>query len=153
MDPAVFDRMKKAWDKKRFSDLADDLEVKPNTLHSWRSRGKIPFEYLERTARLRHVSLDWLVLGLEAKPGCCLSQESPAYGTSGRDVEPPPATAGVSLHALAASLAYAWLSEHQLGMPAEKFAAAIDALVELADGSPERLRKHAERMLPLIAAG
>lgn len=55
--------MKKAFDCQRDADLARTLKISPQTLSSWRQRDAVPYALCVECAKIKGVSLDWLLYG------------------------------------------------------------------------------------------
>lgn len=63
MVPAVIERMRKAVGVATDKELAEQLDIKPSTPSSWRSRDKFPLDECLALAIARGISLDWLLFG------------------------------------------------------------------------------------------
>lgn len=61
--------------------LAKALGKSPSSIHNWRKRGNIPIDECLEVAKLKGVSLDWLILGKrsEAGGGQSVAEQQAAY--------------------------------------------------------------------------
>ncbi len=59
----ILGRLKKITHVKTDSELSEVLGVSPQTLSSWKGRGRIPYSICMEVAQARGVSLDWLFGG------------------------------------------------------------------------------------------
>jgi len=60
---SVIARMAQACGVKTDTELADKLEIKRNTIASWKNRGSVPYEQAVIVAEQKNVTLDWLLTG------------------------------------------------------------------------------------------
>lgn len=59
----IIERLRKKFELKNETQVAQLLQVEQNTLSSWKKRGKIPYEKLDIVAQNNNLSLDWILSG------------------------------------------------------------------------------------------
>ena len=48
---------------KKDLEFCEKFDIKANTLSTWKKRGTIPYDLLEKISQNENISLDWLVFG------------------------------------------------------------------------------------------
>lgn len=59
----IIERLRKKFELKNETQVAQLLAVEQNTLSSWKKRGKVPYEKLDLLAQEYSLSLDWILSG------------------------------------------------------------------------------------------
>lgn len=81
----IIERMRIATRVENDVQLSNYLQIKANTITTWKARGKVPYEHLDEISQGESVSFDWLLTGEgpmhRATPGQELiaAEDSPTY--------------------------------------------------------------------------
>lgn len=57
------ERLKKVYDKKTDTALADAMNISKNTISGWKNRGVIPMSVLSKVAQNESIYIEWLLTG------------------------------------------------------------------------------------------
>lgn len=147
-EPLFKDRLREVIADRKLVWFAKECGFSDSLLGAYLRGEKLPgLENLVAMANTGSVTVDWLATGrlpktrAELRAATQQSQGSQATGSAQL----------FDTYRLAVEVVQEWQVENGKLLPPEKFARAIDLLVDLSDGEPEQVKKHSAKVLRLAA--